>query len=720
MSKIIIPFLFILSLFSYGQEKNNDSINRIIEKQIQEVIIKGKKKLIERKVDRIIYRVSDDDFNMGSNLLTALNRAPRIQIENESIKIIGKSGSPKIAIDGRIQNLSEDDIKSKLKSLRTEQIEKIEVIPTPPSRYSAEGNGGMINIIMKKDENLGLQGNANSGMGIQFEKTSTEQGLNLNYKMKNLDITTNLNHNDMTFTNENRLTYDFEKTTTTIKTLPDSYFKNTSFNTIIQYTPIEKLTIGSTIDIGESKDGGDNPSTSVYYNKMTQKIDSLMYSNNINTSRSSNRAMSFFSDYLLDSLGKKISFTYNHSYNKNLSGSSISSDILGDINKNERFTNNGNNRYSVNGILLDFELPFKFGRIDIGGAFTHINNNSGIVYFDADNNIDYTQTNQFNYTEKTWGTYASYQKEWNKKWTTKIGVRIESTSTKGYSPTLQTTTTNSYTKIFPTLFVSYNPNEDHSFSLSYSKRLNRPSFYDLNPFRYYTDVYNYFSGNPYLLPTYNNALELNYTLKNNLNFIAYGNYITDGISYLNELDSNDNFVGNPQNNFTQKKIGIMGNYNWKISSWNSLNINAESYYTNLISKKAVQKIEGYGGSFSLRNSIQLNKSKNSKLQMTYKNFFPSKAFYSDFTTKNQAYLTINFKQMFLNKSLVFDLFFTDVFRQNISVSEKKYDTFHFSQYNDIRNRGIYLSVSYDFGNNNIEGITRDNKNIDSNRALKTK
>ena len=129
---------------------------------------------MKEKVDRIIYRVSDDDFNMGSNLLTALNRAPRIQIENESIKIIGKSGSPKIAIDGRIQNLSEDDIKSKLKSLRTEQIEKIEVIPTPPSRYSAEGNGGMINIIMKKDENLGLQGNANSGMGIQFEKTSTE------------------------------------------------------------------------------------------------------------------------------------------------------------------------------------------------------------------------------------------------------------------------------------------------------------------------------------------------------------------------------------------------------------------------------------------------------------------------------------------------------------------------------------------------------------------
>ena len=94
--------------------------------------------------------------------------------------------------------------------------------------------------------------------------------------------------------------------------------------------------------------------------------------------------------------------------------------------------------------------------------------------------------------------------------------------------------------------------------------------------------------------------------------------------------------------------------------------------------------------------------------------------FSDFQDKYKARFGINLKQMFLNKSLVFDLFFTDVFRQNISVSEKQYDTFHFSQYNDIRNRGIYLSVSYDFGNNNIEGIARDNKNIDSNRALKTK
>ncbi len=720
MTKFIVSLFLFLSFYSFAQIKENDSINKIVEKQIQEVTIYGRKKLIERKVDRIVYRVSDDDFNKGSNLLTALNRAPRVQVENEAIKIIGKSGSPKIMIDGRIQNLSEDAIKAKLKSLRAEQIAKIEIIPIPPSKYSAEGNAGMINIIMKKDENLGLQGNGNVDNGIQFGKVSTSQGLNLNYKIKKLDITTNLNHNDGNFTNDNRLTYDFDKTTTTIKTLPEGYYKMNSANAIIQYKPTDKFTIGSSLDFGENRDGGDNPSTTEYYNKVSNKIDSLMYSNNKNASKSSIRALSLFSDYVLDSLGKKVSITYNYSYNKNYSDSFSNSDVYGAIYRNKQFTNTGDNRYKINGILLDFELPFSFGKIETGGAFTQINNNSSVMYFDAFHNIDFSQTNEFEYREKTWATYASYQKEWSKKWTTKLGLRMESTNIKGYSPTLQTLNTNNYTKLFPTVFISYNPNEHHSFSLSYSKRLDRPSFYDLNPFRYYTNAYNYFSGNPYLLPTYTYAIEFSYTLNSNLNFIAYGNYITNGISYISEIDSNNAFVSNPSNNFKQKKAGFIGNYNWKIYSWNSLNINAEGYYTNLISEKAVQKIEGFGGSFSLRNSINLNKSKTSLLQLNYIHYLPSKAVFSDFQDKYKARFGINLKQMFLNKSLVFDLFFTDVFRQNISVSEKKYDTFHFSQYNDIRNRGIYLSVSYDFGNNNIEGIARDNKNIDSNRALKTK
>lgn len=709
-------FLFI-PFFFCAQKNSKDSINKISEKEIEGIIVKGKK-IIERKVDRIVYNVSNDIFNKGSNLMDALRRAPRLNVENDQINIIGKTGNVKVMIDGRLQLLSGDALKAKLKNLRADQIKRVEVIPNPPAKYSAEGNSGMINIILKNDENKGLQGSANTGLGVQFERVSTDQGVNLNYKINKLDVSINANHNDGRNTNENNLIYDFEKTKTTNKELSDIYSKGTSFNAVLQYRPAEKLSIGSTIDLGENITGIDNHSTTEYNYKPSQKTDSLMYSYNHNKLKYRSHAFSLFTEYTLDSLGKKISLTYNHSYNKNISDAYSNSDIYGLVYRNINFTNEGDNRYRINNVLIDAELPFSFGKLEAGGAYTQINNNTAITYFDNNKNIDYTQSNQFKYTEKTWAAYISFQKDWSKKWSSKFGLRLENTDISSFSPTLNITNTNGYAKLFPTLFISYNPDEKHSFSVSYSKRLDRPSFYDLNPFMYYTNAYNYISGNPYLLPVYTNSLELSYTLKNNFNFIAYGNYITDGIAYLTELNENNAFVNHPVNNYVQKKVGFIGSYSWKICKWNSLYINADGYYTTLTSKENVQKIHGLGGSFSLRNTIELNKSKTSLVELSYANYLPSRAQFMDLSTKNQARFGINFKQMFLDRNLVIDLFISDLLRQNITKSEKQYETFYYSQYNDVHNKGIYLSVNYTFGNKKLGGVYRDNKNIDKNRGSK--
>jgi hypothetical protein len=689
------------------------------EHHLAEVIVTSKRKLFEIKVDRVVYNISTDVFNKGSNLIDALKRVPRLNVENDEIKIIGKSGNVKFLIDGRIQNLSDEALKAKIRGLRAEQISKIEVIATPPARYSAEGNGGMINIILKKDENLGLQGSVSNGLGVQFEKASTDQGVNLNYKIKKLDATLNINNSNTGGTNIRSEIYDFEKTTTTVENRPDFNFRNMPINTVLQYKVSSKISIGTTLDFVEEDSQVNTLGTSQYYNKVLQKIDSLMYSKNTGYNNSNSNAISVYADYIIDSLGKKISLTYNNSYNKNLSDSYNNAELtINPLTKTIIFSNIGANRYQVNGVLLDFELPFKFGKIETGGAYTNINNNTSIAYYNQVNIIDPNRSNLFEYNEQTTAGYLSIQKEWNKEWSSKMGLRLESTEIKGYSSTLLTANRNNYTKLFPTLFISYNPNDDYAFSLSYSKRLDRPSFYDLNPFRYYSNAFNYLSGNPELLPSYTHALELSYTLHNNLNFISYGNYITDGISYLTIINTDDSYVVHPENNFSQKKIGLIGSYRWTVFKWNSLNINANGYYTDLNSRRGVQVIKGLGGSFSLRNSTQLNKTKTSLLELSYTNYLPSKAQYSDFTAKNQAYFTINFKQMLLDNDLVFNLYITDVFRQNIGRSEKRYDTFYYSQCNDIHNKGLYFSANYTFGNKNVNEIYRDTKNRDKYRGGK--
>ena len=148
MIKIIIFLLFTISFFSYAQVKENDSINKIVETQIQEVEILAKKKLIERKVDRLVFNVENSISATGGDALDALKVTPGLKVQNDQISMIGK-GNMLVLINDRPTQLSGDDLISYLKTLKSDEIKKIEVITNPPSKYTAEGNSGVLNIITK-------------------------------------------------------------------------------------------------------------------------------------------------------------------------------------------------------------------------------------------------------------------------------------------------------------------------------------------------------------------------------------------------------------------------------------------------------------------------------------------------------------------------------------------------------------------------------------------
>ena len=148
MIKIIIFLLFTISFFSYAQVKENDSINKIVETQIQEVEILAKKKLIERKVDRLVFNVENSISATGGDALDALKVTPGLKVQNDQISMIGK-GNMLVLINDRPTQLTGDDLISYLKTLKSDEIKKIEVITNPPSKYTAEGNSGVLNIICK-------------------------------------------------------------------------------------------------------------------------------------------------------------------------------------------------------------------------------------------------------------------------------------------------------------------------------------------------------------------------------------------------------------------------------------------------------------------------------------------------------------------------------------------------------------------------------------------
>ena len=159
-------------------------------KQLNEVVITVKKKLIEKKSDRLIYNVQSSVFSNGVSGDELLKNIPRIDPNSDGLKIIGKS-NVLIMIDDRIMNISGEDLRNYLKTLRSENIEKIEIITNPSAKYDASGNSGLINIKLKKKTNLGFDGNISSTF-IQRTKPSTNNSLNLNYSNEKLILNYNI------------------------------------------------------------------------------------------------------------------------------------------------------------------------------------------------------------------------------------------------------------------------------------------------------------------------------------------------------------------------------------------------------------------------------------------------------------------------------------------------------------------------------------------------
>jgi len=164
--------------------------------------------------------------------------------------------------------------------------------------------------------------------------------------------------------------------------------------------------------------------------------------------------------------------------------------------------------------------------------------------------------------KKNYALYGSFSKDFSDKWALQAGLRYEFSIVNGHSPTTEETNQTKYGQFFPTGYLSYKPDENNTYSLTYSRRINRPGFRALNPFRWYSNAYTFYSGNPNLKPSYSNNLELGYVYKGNLSATAYWQKITDGFAQVVLVDGHyrrSTFY----NYFKQDSYGISLNYNLK-------------------------------------------------------------------------------------------------------------------------------------------------------------
>ena len=682
-----------------ANQDTNVGIINITEKeqQLQEVVITSKKKLIERKVDRLIFNVENSISASGGDAIDALKITPRVKVKNDNISMIGKNNMS-VMVDDKLILLTGDELINFLKSIPSDNIKSIEVITTPPTKYDAEGNSGLINIKLKKSKlnqwNASLRSSyvqstypkGSFGGNFDYQKNKLSLYSNLNYvNGSNAPVETNKIYYPLGLWNEENKRRDFQN----------------SVNGRIgaDYKISEKFSVGMQYLGSFSKPRIAENSLTTIYNQTNSQIDSYINTLSENLGKNNNHSLNLNSTVVFDTIGKKMNINLDYFKFKNDDNRIFNTiNLLSANNTSLQDIQN----YSAK---IDFEHPLKWINLSYGGKLSFIKTQNNVNYFDTTlgNPIfDPTQSNEFNYDENTQAIYLNGAKKLNEKWETQLGFRLENTQTEGVSKTLNQKNTNSYTKLFPTFYLTYTPNEKNSFSINYNKRINRPSYNRLNPFRWYSNPFSYTEGNPFLQPSFSNNLELNYTFNDNWSNSIYYSHTDNGFEQITIVDNTDNIQKTiAQNFFKTTIIGISESYTYNKLKWLSSTFSFDWNYSKSESLIPItnQNLNGSNAYFSISNDFNLNKNKTLLFNFSYWYNFKGT---SDLD-KNNAYsqLDASIKYFAFDKKLQISFNANDILSTNrpIYTSFTNNIQIDYKNYYDVRL--FRLSLVYKFGNKNI-------------------
>ncbi|HCN48969.1 MAG TPA: TonB-dependent receptor [Chryseobacterium sp.] len=706
MKKNIFFIATLVSSFVAGQVKDTANINKI-----EAVAVNGKKALVERKVDRLVYNVQNSMLSQGSSGTEVLAATPLLKVdENKGLLAIAGKNGVSVMVNDRMLNLSGTELINYLRNLRSENILKIEVITTPPAKYEAQGNSGIINIVLKKNQNLGWSGYLTTNYNQKtYAGFSSVAGINYqNEKLKTSVKVQGYDADKRSVENYKIIGQNSSVSRDDRRDMNDGLGLNASFD----YSVSKNANLGLVYDISKG------------HSDMNINSEQSYFTNNIKTLQTAtdSKHRSTFTSQMLNlyfdqKFGEhKLSLGANYYGNLPDNNVNFTTRNLAD-NSAQIVRNLSSVDYKIYSGQADLTLNLKKIQMETGAKYSQFSNNSDISYFNLTNGnyiIDPSRSNLFDYNEKNYAAYVSFSKDFSEKWSAKAGVRYEYTQTSGYSPTTQSASENNYGKFFPTAYLSYKASENNQFSINYSRRINRPYFRALDPFRWYSNPNTYYAGNPSLQPSFNHNIEFNYIFKNKFSANLYYQRTSNNFDQISFLDGKD-ITSTFYNYYNQDNYGLNLNYTdtfFKI--WES-NISTSFSYneTQITQFNAVPK-NGQSFYFSSNNTFQLNKAKTFFLFLNYWQNLPSRDGYT--SVRNRGSFDAGIKMSLVEKAMQINLSVSDIFKQSGYKGDMYFsdNTQSFNNYWDARR--MTLSITYTFGNQKIKSNNRAINFEEKNRA----
>lgn len=649
--------------------------------QLNEVVLRFEKTTVEIKLDKKVYNVGKDLLVRGGTVSDVLDNIPSVSVDADGAVSLRGNTSVRILIDGRPSNAI--NIAEALRQIPADAIEKVEVVTNPSARYDSEGGGGLLNIILKKGKNQGLNGTIIASTGIPENYGIST---NINYKSEQFNLFSNFGYNNRSnpgnsFTNSEYLNSD-GSTRNFIDEIRknDRIRKGYNFSFGMDWFLDESTTWTNTFNT--RKNDGTSPETVTFNNyDINRQFESTnsrfndQSSNNQDVEYSTNLTKKFKRE------GHKLTLDAVFSDDTNNDNSIITSAELektANIQKQNRNT-----------VQVDYVLPFgKGNQFEMGykGDFNSLYTDYKVGNLDGIGN--YTPNNQFtnilDYKEKINALYTQFGTKID-KFSFLFGLRWEDSKIDINQLVSNDYNTKKYNNFFPSAFFTYEISDKSSASISYSRRISRPRGRMINPFSNYSSNINIFQGNPDLDPAFTDALDFGYLKrweKLTFNTSLYLNKTNNSFQFIRKesgsfVNGTPVILSTPINLATEYRLGFEFTLNYTPYKWWKLNSNFNLFrsetqgdyeYTNSQNVLVIQNFDNTAYSWFTRLSSKIDLPykidwqtnftysgpQNTAQGKVYGNFSANLGFSKD-VLKEKATIALNVQDVFNSRKRMYEV-----------------------------------------------------------------
>jgi len=683
---------------------------------LREVTVVGQKPQFERLADRTVVNVEGSPLAAGNTSLDVLARSPGVTIDgSDNLALRGRQGLL-VLIDGKRQPMTGTELADFLRGLPAEQVKNIELITNPPAKYDAQGSAGIIAINLKKDQKLGTNGSINVSYGYwRYHKFTS--GLTLNHRRKNYNTFGSYTYADRRTWNALTINRDFFASADGNRTLvgkslqenPNvSFGRSHTWKAGLDYDLAERTTVGVVANGLELVNGGEGTNYSELYTA-TGDLTRLYNSINRRTGDVPNFSANVnFHHNFQDSLGQhELTADADYARYDTRRGQLLDTRFTLPLDSTDILTSDQQSLLTIQSVKADYTRPLtKALRLEAGGKISWVTSDNDLEFrvpreaFSEELVRDPSRSNRFRYDENIVAGYVNFNQTLP-KWTLQLGLRGEQTNAVGKPEVDSLGFDRHYFQLFPSAAIKHTFTDKHELAVSLSRRIDRPSYGQLNPFRSYIDATTYGAGNPNLQPQTSYNVELTHTFRQKYSVgLSYSITSAPIVGTVQpESATSRNVVSTSQNLDQQHNYSLSLTAPVDLAKWWSVYNNAEFYYARFVGNLAGTALNAGRPAFNLSSNSTFNLGHDWKADLNAN--YQSTVRYAFFLFRPRGQVSFGVQKGLWHNKATVKLNATDLFYTSVGRATVNFDNYVERFYQRGESRVVTLSLNYRFGNDKL-------------------